>query len=233
MCDMRNTIGFKNQTMRRLSWTTLLMAALSLSGCVVTNTKPPGAASGDTVTTYSRGGAIASEVLSTKDWMSDLKQCPRDVMTVEAGAGIDHCTDGDWSVCLDRCRAGSARDCYWLAQGVQPHLDERVSEALFMRSCRLGVASGCTNRAAGMLKNDAEDEAVQTCAFRTFEKACERDDPWGCTMQAFHLIHGVGTEPDTAKARQVLEKSCRNGPEDEACIRAMELQEVLDKIKRM
>jgi hypothetical protein len=174
---------------------------------------------------------IATGVLSREQWIADLKQCPRDAMRTEGvvGVGENRCARNDWSACLLRCREGSASDCYWLAQAVQPHLDEQVSEVLFARSCRLGVASGCTNRAAGMLKNAAEDEAARRCAHRTFEMTCAQGDPWGCTMQAFDLVYGIGVETDVDKARSLLDKSCVNGIEDEACASAVRLQEKLDE----
>jgi TPR repeat protein len=78
--------------------------------------------------------------------------------------------------------------------------------------------SGCTNRAAGLSEAKPNDMATQACAVDTYAKVCGFDDPWACTMYAFHLSRGIGVAPDPGKALQVLEKSCKYGPDDQACI---------------
>src|SRR5262249_32146117 len=87
-----------------------------------------------------------------------------------------------------------------------------VSEALFLKACTLGVVSGCTNRAANMHRPIGD-----ACAVRTFQSACDRNDPWACTMIGFHLIRGIGIAKDRERARQALAKSCRYGEDDPAC----------------
>ncbi|MBO0755581.1 MAG: sel1 repeat family protein, partial [Bradyrhizobiaceae bacterium] len=93
-----------------------------------------------------------------------------------------------------------------------------VSEALFLKACGLGIVSGCTNRAAGM-----EDSGHSSCITQTFQRACDYNDPWACTMFGFHLSRGIGVAQDRERARQVLSKSCRFGETDQACSYARRL----------
>ena len=139
-------------------------------------------------------------------------------MPANAGApafSIEGCTAAV-EQCLDRCRAGNASDCYSAALVVQRTIKTGpLSDALFLRACKLGVASGCTNLAASM-----EDSGDYACPNRTYELACGRDDPWACTMMGFHLIRGIGVEKNNDRARRFLARSCRFGDTDEACAKA-------------
>ncbi|TWB01638.1 sel1 repeat family protein [Bradyrhizobium stylosanthis] len=152
------------------------------------------------------------------DWLPRAEQCPADIMPSNAGApafSIEGCTAAV-EQCLGRCRAGNAGDCYSAALVVQRTIKTGpLSDALFLRACKLGAASGCTNVAASM-----EDSGDYTCPNRTYELACDRDDPWACTMMGFHLIKGIGVEKNNDRARRVLAKSCRFGDLDEACSNA-------------
>ena len=152
------------------------------------------------------------------DWLPRAEQCPADSMPANAGApafSIEGCSAAA-EQCLDRCRAGNASDCYAAALVVQRMIKTGpLSDALFLRACKLGVASGCTNVAASM-----EDSGDYACPNRTYELACGRDDPWACTMMGFHLIKGIGVEKNNARARRFLAKSCRFGDTDEACANA-------------
>ena len=105
-----------------------------------------------------------------------------------------------------------------------------TAEALFQRACSLGVASGCTNRAAGMLRAaGTSDHRLDQCAAATFAKACELEDPWACTMYASHLVRGAGVNKDAKLALRVLEKSCKYGKDDPACENAMQIREEILK----
>jgi hypothetical protein len=178
---------------------------------------------------------IINDVLSTSAWMSDIETCPSElVQPKEANDGTmsTDCSSGRLKSCLDRCRAGVAGACYWLGQAVQGEgRGQKAAEVLYQQSCKLGVSSGCTNRAAGMSSEREGDDKVQVCAVRTYKKTCELDDPWGCTMYAFHLSKGIGTAVDRELALKVLKKSCRYGPEDAACGYGRGLREQLLKAK--
>ncbi|HEY8561546.1 MAG TPA: hypothetical protein VIL74_14315 [Pyrinomonadaceae bacterium] len=121
--------------------------------------------------------------------------------------------------CLNDCRENEGNACYSLALLVQEKkgLDQDYSEPLFLRSCRLGIVSGCTNRAAFVFNTARGDENKLKCAAGTFEKACDTDDPWGCTMFGTVLNLGAGVPRDSEKALKILSKSCKNGDRDEAC----------------
>jgi TPR repeat protein len=137
-------------------------------------------------------------------------------------------------VCLDKCKSNDGAACYSLAvsiQGIKGPMQDSP-EFLFLRACRLGVMSGCTNRAAGIFARREADEKSVTCAVNTFEKTCEKNDPWGCTMFGFMLYQGKGRAKDSEKALQVLSKSCKKyGDEDEACQRAKDLIEEIKQSK--
>ena len=97
------------------------------------------------------------------DWLQRAEQCPADAMPADAGApafSIEECTAAV-EQCLDRCRTGHAGDCYSAALVVQRTIKTGpLSDALFLRACKLGVASGCTNVAASM-----EDSGDYACPF--------------------------------------------------------------------
>jgi hypothetical protein len=154
------------------------------------------------------------------DWLPDLAKCPAEVMPARESK-LEYFKERCAAAlerCLGNCRAGDAGDCYSSALILQEVRPSPVSEAFFLRACALGIVSGCTNRAAGM---DSGSEAA--CSVQTFEKACDRNDPWACTMIGFHLIRGVGIAKDHERARQALSKSCRFGETDPACDYARKL----------
>lgn len=170
-------------------------------------------------------GIIQQLETSWPDWLPKLDKCPADVMPSNDGPpnfSIERCS-ADLDQCLDHCRAGTANDCYAAAIVLQKTRSNRVSEALFLKACALGIVSGCTNRAAGMDSNEGV-----SCAVRTFQLGCERKDPWACTMTGFHLIRGLGVDKDIDRARKALAQSCRFGDSDEACIASNALLKEID-----
>ena len=171
---------------------------------------------------------IAKDVLSNGSWLAEADRCPSKLMLQRESrdhlAGND-CTPGRLSGCLSKCSTGGGGSCYWLAYALQQsQADRRASEALFQRACKLGVMSGCTNRAAGMLAEKKDDSSAQACAAETFSRTCAFDDPWACTMYASLLNRGIGVAKNNALALKVLEKACKYGPEDQACIYGTQLK---------
>ena len=150
------------------------------------------------------------------NWLPGTEQCPADLMPGHQSAPLDfsieRCSQA-FDRCLNGCRSGSANDCYSAALVTQKVKDGALTQALFQRSCALGVVSGCTNRAA---HSDMKEDG-NACAIRTYELACDQDDPWACSMIGLHLIRGTGVARDPARARRLLSKSCRYGPDDQAC----------------
>lgn len=160
-------------------------------------------------------------------WLLPADACPADVVPDEE-AHLDTFVGvcQDVAPCLERCEARDPTACYAAALRVQEvGLEPRLENALFLRACQLGISSGCTNRAAAILAQEPDRPGGETCAARTFEVACARLDPWGCTMFGAMLRTGRGVPKDLDRALQVLAGGCRLGPEDEACVVANELME--------
>lgn len=174
---------------------------------------------------------VVTQVLSIDEWVEEASRCPAELAPareVHDATQSSDCGPGKLKSCLVRCRAGTPGACYWLGQAIQGEgRNQQAAEVLYQRSCRLGIPSGCTNRAAGVSFEAKDRGAAQACAVRTYEKTCALDDPWGCTMYGLHLSQGLGTQINRDLAIQVLKKSCRYGPEDEACTSGTRLREQL------
>lgn len=157
---------------------------------------------------------VAALEASWPDWLQKPDQCPADLMPARQGPqefSIERCA-ADVARCLDGCRAGDAGHCYSAALVIQKVRNGAVSQAFFQRACASGFVSGCTNRAVEM-----DSGPGKTCAMRTYGLACDRNDPWACTMLGFHLVRGIGVDKDPDRARKALARSCRFGDEDDAC----------------
>lgn len=171
-------------------------------------------------------------------WLFDGDVCPFSVIPdfqKDTELLEESCSDNP-EACLKNCKDGDGNSCYFLAQLIQEKKDalQDSSEALFLRSCKLGISSGCTNRAAGILNSKTTIPDSTKCVADTFEKTCERGDPWGCTMFGFLLFEGQGRAQNLDKALEVLSKSCgKYGEDDPACQRANELIAEIEKIKKL
>lgn len=111
---------------------------------------------------------------------------------VEAPACVALCDRGDKDACFQRAidlEAGSA--------------DDQITQAMFERSCRLGSAIGCTNRAAHLWATAKHVEEVE-CAARVFAKTCAIKDGFGCAMTGRLLVEAHHVDD----GRRVLESSC-------------------------
>lgn len=178
---------------------------------------------------------IDQQVAKKEDWLKDAKLCPSSLVPKDRSTdhlAADTCRT-DPASCYSRCDSGDGGSCYWLANAVQQGGGKvQTSEALFQRACKLGIVSGCTNRAAGMDMDAHKDKAVQRCTARTFAKTCSLDDPWGCTMYALHLSRGLGVKANPDLALRTLEKSCKYGADDPACGYARKIREDIEKRKK-
>jgi hypothetical protein len=133
----------------------------------------------------------------------------------------DEC-EKNQSICLSRCLAGSSDHCFGLANHFNiAETSEIYSRPLYAKSCMLGLASGCTNAAAGLQRYNGPHEAE--CYTDTFKKSCDLNDPWGCTMYAYNLVEGKGVLKSTDLALEALKGSCRFGESDPACSAALDL----------
>jgi hypothetical protein len=127
------------------------------------------------------------------------------------------CAGGRLRDCAEECDAGSGIACYHAAVELQADAaTEPRAQALFLRGCRLGVASACTNAAAGL--DHAGGAPSAACTVPTYQRTCEvAADAWGCTMLGAALLEGRGTARDPARARQVLDRACELEPDGPAC----------------
>ena len=177
----------------------------------------------------------AAKVNGKKAWVNDAAVCPALLMPSRAATDTtedESCYRAPTAACLARCESDSAGSCYWLGQALmQRKAPDRAYEVLFQRSCKLGQASGCTNRAAGMLVEQSDALPAQQCAARTFEKTCALDDPWGCTMLGLHLSRGLGVAPNPKRALEVMRKSCKFGTDDPACSYAMRIRRDIEQAR--
>lgn len=177
------------------------------------------------------------KILEAKpNWLfSEIDFCKLDVFpkTVNEKGYLPNSCNKDATVCLNNCKNNDGRACYTLAVLIQMKKspEQDYSEALFLRACKLGVISGCTNRAARIMNDKPDDEKTVKCAVDTFEKTCEKDDPWGCAMFGFALYLGKGRPQDLEKALKILPKACKFGEIDEACQMANQIIDEIKKIK--
>lgn len=159
-------------------------------------------------------------------WLFPIDRCPADVFP-----GVERPLDyrgqecgSNLEPCLDRCQSDDANSCYVAALVLQRmNAPADYSEALFLKACSLGGASGCTNRAAGIIVHSPDDAVPWPCVNRTFDAMCRQDDPWACTMWGKSLLQGLGMPVDIARARQVLPRGCRISEDDNACVAARKL----------
>jgi hypothetical protein len=152
-------------------------------------------------------------------WLFPAGDCPADLLPAAFPAfsfSSTGCRGERLLDCLLKCQHGAASFCYAAAQEIQPTaLDPAAAQALFLRSCRLGYASGCTNAAAGRLQ---EGRPMDPCSLRTFQEVCARaSDPWACAMLGGALVQGQATSRDPDRARTVLAKACAVDQDDSAC----------------
>ncbi|MCU4580498.1 sel1 repeat family protein [Acinetobacter gyllenbergii] len=179
--------------------------------------------------------SIVNDIKNQEVFRNNLQKCPASsspilqiLLSSTSERTINACEDNQ-SKCYQLCLKNDAVACYFSALSLQEANHKLPAEQLFQRSCELGVASGCTNRAAGMLSFTEHLTAEQKkCIFSTFEKTCDWRDPWGCTMFADQLISEENTEPNYKKALNVLNYSCKYGNDDPACQSAKELRKFIN-----
>jgi hypothetical protein len=101
-------------------------------------------------------------------------------------------------------------------------LDQSVAVVLYEKSCRLGIASGCTNY--GAMATERNGFETTECAGRAFEYACANADPWGCSMHGEVLGRGLLGKTDFAAARAAFDRACEVSEDKtgDACLSAKE-----------
>ncbi|MGE8643961.1 hypothetical protein [Acinetobacter vivianii] len=217
-----------------------LWSCLFLSACTKTTLDKDTLDSSSTAPSLNPAfNSIVNDIKNQEVFRNNLQKCPsssspiiQTLLSSISDSTVNACEDNQ-SKCYQLCLKNDAVACYFSALSLQEANYKLPAEQLFQRSCELGVASGCTNRAAGMLSFTEHLTAEQKkCIFSTFEKTCDWRDPWGCTMFADQLISEENTEPNYKKALNVLNYSCKYGNDDPACQSAKELRKFINsKIK--
>lgn len=170
------------------------------------------------------------------EWLFTGDACPAVVMP-EVEKKIEYkavgCADNP-DKCLEKCQADDANACYALSLllNEQRGKEEADTQALYLRACKLGIVSGCTNNAAGKLNIAPKDEKIAKCAADTFEKTCAREDSWGCTMYGEAWALGLGRPENSDEALKYFQKACvKFGEESPACQSARKSEALLKNYK--
>ncbi|MBI5543913.1 MAG: sel1 repeat family protein [Deltaproteobacteria bacterium] len=174
---------------------------------------------------------------SREPWLFGEDTCPADAMPdafIDGSYSAEACQGGRILDCLEECEQGAASSCYSAALEVEkPRAVSTRAVALFLRACRLGFASACTNVAAtreSAAEATGNPSVIDDCSVRTYEAVCQRaSDPWACTMFGGALLKGVRGPREVERAREVLGKSCKHGRDDPACAAAASLLKELDE----
>lgn len=165
---------------------------------------------------------IVAAIQSKPDWLQPAEICATEIFPVKEKE-IEYLFEGCENSpqhCLEKCRREDGNACYSLALLIQRDVSEESKEVapLFLRSCKFGIISGCTNYAAGESNYDSPDEKTLKCSADTFEKSCAMNDSWGCSMYGTALAFGQGREQNFGEALKYLNKTCdRFGERTAAC----------------
>lgn len=167
-------------------------------------------------------------------WLFEDFVCPLEIfpaVETKLNYSLANCAENPED-CLNECKNKDGNNCYALALLVQDKkgIDQDYSEALFLRSCQLGIISGCTNRAARIFDSNVEKDVI--CAAKTFEKTCDKNDPWGCTMFGVALALGAGIEENIERALQVFPKACQYREDHESCKAAKDWMKKIEESKK-
>lgn len=183
---------------------------------------------------------LVKKVRANQQWQLQSNQCPADISpqrvsrdnATNIDAGLPKTIAYHYKKCAVNAKAGA---CYNLALGLQKLDYAAEAETAFQQACRLGYASGCTNRAAGMLNHERQQEQVNLqkmqCIARSFAKTCTWKDPWGCSMYSQSLLFGEGVKQDTKKALAVLKDSCLYGEDHPACEAAYGIRGYINRME--
>jgi hypothetical protein len=170
---------------------------------------------------------IIENLQKKPEWLFTGDACPSDLMP-EVERKIEYkavgCADNP-DKCLEKCQAEDANACYALSLLIneQQGREDDNTQALYLRACKLGIVSGCTNNAATKANWDSIDEKTAKCVADTFEKTCLREDSWGCAMYGMALTLGSGRKQDNDEAIKYLQKACSKfGKDSPACQSARE-----------
>jgi hypothetical protein len=210
----------------------LMVLLISFAGCTLPNYKKLTA-----MEIQAELREVVNTIKAQPDWLEPSRICPIEVIpdTEKEVNYLDEGCENSPKLCFERCRKDDGNACYALALSIQKKLNTETPETvpLFLRSCKLGIISGCTNAAAGRLSLNAGDKSDAKCEADAFEKTCRMNDAWGCTMYGKLLAQGFGREQNLEEAVVYLQKACSiHGIEDDACKNAMMVKEQIEQAKQ-
>ena len=84
---------------------------------------------------------------------------------------------------------------------------------LFLASCQMGNANGCTNAGATSkngtwLKEPPAKSRSISCQYRTYQKSCDANAYWGCSMLGgLHARSDAGKYRSSAKSKAAYAKA--------------------------
>lgn len=209
--------------------TLLIIQALILFGCSKFEPKL------SPEQTISKTEQVIETLKTQPEWLNENIVCPTEIIPKNEKEilYLDEGCENNPKRCLEDCKNEDGNACYSLAILIQDRINIQQIETLqlFYRSCKFGIISGCTNYAATKFNIEKSEAEPEKCLVDTFEKTCERDDAWGCTMFGMFLIEGQGRPQNLEQAAKVLQKACKNGLEDDACKNAKLLEQKISDIK--
>lgn len=213
----------------------LLTIILSLSACAQIKPPTPSKEEVKKRIAESQTQNVVKTLQQKPEWLFTGDVCPADIMP-DVEKKIEYKAEGcadNPNKCLEKCRADDANACYALSLLLdeQRGKEEADSQALYLRACKLGIVSGCTNNAAGKLNIDSKDEKIAKCAADTFEKTCAREDSWGCAMYGESWALGLGRPENVEEALKYFQKACAKfGNDSPACQSARKSEEILKEL---
>lgn len=177
---------------------------------------------------------ILRKIKRNQQWQAQQAQCPAELAPAKRVkfSRNESRIDAEAATNLNTHYLACANDnkgyaCYNLALGLQTLKLNDDAEVVFQQACRLGVASACTNRATDLLAAQPHSKRVMRCATKSFAKACEWKDPWGCTMYAGQLVSGEGVTKDNQKALTAIKKACTGSGDAQACQAAQRIKQYI------
>lgn len=177
---------------------------------------------------------IVRKVKRNQQWQAQQNQCPADLAPAKRvkfsrkESRIDTAAATNLNTHYQACTSDNkGYACYNLALGLQSLKYDDEAEVVFQQACLLGVASACTNRATSLLAAQSQNKRVMRCATKSFAKACDWKDPWGCTMYAAQLVSGEGVTKDNQKALTAIKNACTGGGDAQACQAAQRIKQYI------
>ncbi len=179
---------------------------------------------------------VSQQISSKPDWLSLDEQFSSEIVPAsskELNYSVADCRNNP-NRCFEECKKEDGNSCYALALLFENRnaSKQNGSMPIFLRACKFGIMSGCTNYAAGILNSDPKNIDIIQTAKRIFEQTCETKDAWGCAMYGMLLGESAESDEELNNAVKYLSKACEFvSIEHEACKNAQTIIEQINKTK--